>query len=234
MAEPESTTPEITPDKAAQAGGGRGILHKIKIAVFVGAIIAGELAVAYAYYGAAGRTTPTETAEDPEAGLDDPDSLFEDPASAQAERVEVQLGEFDVTVYQPLAKRTLRVSFTLWGTVTQEDESDLADKLLESQHRFREKVLVTIRGSEITDLTDPLLSLIKRKLLENTNRILGRPLLQEIVISDFVYFEQERQFNRAFLVTLVCVAKDSLFSSDLSPNGDNQYMRAPRIDDRLG
>ena len=58
------------------------------------------------------------------------------------------------------------------------------------QHRIREQVIVTVRNSEIGDLTDPGLTLIKRKILEKTNRLLGKEYLQNVVFSDFSFVEQ--------------------------------------------
>ena len=43
---------------------------------------------------------------------------------------------------------------------------------------------------QTTDLTDAGLGLIKRKILEKTNRALGKPLLQTVVFSDFSFVEQ--------------------------------------------
>jgi flagellar FliL protein len=186
MAENVQPSDVVPDDDEVAAGSSRGgLLAVIKVVAVVGAIVTVELAAAYAYFG----TAPEPAASVEEASLEEmiDESQIE---SVQDERIEVQLGEFDVTVYQPLSKSTLRVSFTLWGTVTDDDESGLKNLLAESQNRFREQVLVTIRSSEITDLTDPSLGLIKRKILEKSNRLLGKPLLHNVVFSDFSYFEQ--------------------------------------------
>jgi flagellar FliL protein len=63
-------------------------------------------------------------------------------------------------------------------------------RLEENQHRFREQVIVTVRSSEITDLTDAGLGLVKRKIMDKTNRMLGKQLLQTIIFSDFSFIEQ--------------------------------------------
>jgi flagellar FliL protein len=60
----------------------------------------------------------------------------------------------------------------------------------ENKHRFREQVLVTVRGAELTDLTDAGLGLMKRRILDKTNRILGKPLLRSVIFSDFAFIEQ--------------------------------------------
>jgi flagellar FliL protein len=42
----------------------------------------------------------------------------------------------------------------------------------------------------MNDLTDPVLGLIKRKILEKTNRLLGKAMVKGVVFSDFSYYEQ--------------------------------------------
>ncbi len=47
-----------------------------------------------------------------------------------------------------------------------------------------------IRSADINDLTDPALGLLKRKILETTNKALGKPLLQGVAFSEFTFLEQ--------------------------------------------
>ncbi len=47
-----------------------------------------------------------------------------------------------------------------------------------------------VRNSQITDLSDPGLGLLKRQILAKTNALLGEPLLKEVIFSDFVVVEQ--------------------------------------------
>jgi flagellar FliL protein len=105
-------------------------------------------------------------------------------------RKEIDLGEFDVSSYQPLSNTTLRISVHLYGTVRPENETELMALIEAKQQRMREQVLVTLRSAEVTDLTDAGLGLIKRKILEKINRTLGKPLLEQIVFSEFSFFEQ--------------------------------------------
>jgi flagellar FliL protein len=74
--------------------------------------------------------------------------------------------------------------------VLSDDESKLLVQIDRLQHRFREQVNITVRGAEVTDLTDPGLGLIKRKILEKTNRSFGEPLLRDVLFSDFSFVEQ--------------------------------------------
>ena len=108
----------------------------------------------------------------------------------QNSQVEVDLGEFNVTAYQPASNTTLRIDFHLYGTVAAAEQKLFMSRLEENQHRFREQVIVTVRSSEITDLTDAGLGLVKRKIMDKTNRMLGKQLLQTIIFSDFSFIEQ--------------------------------------------
>jgi flagellar basal body-associated protein FliL len=107
-----------------------------------------------------------------------------------AKEREIDLGQFSLTTLQPASNTTLLVDFHLYGTVNSENESLAGDLIERHKHRVRDQVLTTVRSAEIADLTDPGLGLIKRQILEKTNRALGKPLLQGIVFSDFLVVEQ--------------------------------------------
>jgi hypothetical protein len=49
---------------------------------------------------------------------------------------------------------------------------------------------MTLHGAESADLTDAGLGLIKRRILEKTNRALGQPLLKEVLFSKFNFVER--------------------------------------------
>jgi flagellar FliL protein len=103
---------------------------------------------------------------------------------------EVDLGEFTVTAYQPVSSSTLFISFHLYASVLDKHREDLSKRLDDHKHQVRDNIIVIIRSAEITDLTDAGLGLIKRRILETTNRTLGKPLLQGILFSDFSFVEQ--------------------------------------------
>jgi flagellar basal body-associated protein FliL len=109
---------------------------------------------------------------------------------AMGEEHEIDMGEYSLTAFQPAANTTLLINFHLYGTITGEDLGFFEASYEGNKHRIRDQVLTTIRSAEIADLTDPGLGLIKRQILEKTNRTLGKPILQGIVFSDFVAVEQ--------------------------------------------
>jgi flagellar basal body-associated protein FliL len=163
---------------AAKKGG------KLKIIVLIVTIMIVECGLAYWFFGSAAPHT-AESAETEKSHEEEEEEGHDD-----GEGVEVALGDFDVTAFQPTSNTTLRVSFKLYATVKVSDEATVTTLIEERKHRFRELVLEIIRSSEMNDLTDPVLGLIKRKILEKTNRLLGKAMIKGVVFSDFSYYEQ--------------------------------------------
>jgi flagellar basal body-associated protein FliL len=84
----------------------------------------------------------------------------------------------------------LRIDFHLFGTIDPDDATDFDQAWEDNTHRIRDQVIMTVRGCELSELTDAGLGLIKRKILEKTNRTFGKPLLQTIMFSEFSFIEQ--------------------------------------------
>jgi flagellar FliL protein len=103
---------------------------------------------------------------------------------------EVDLGEFTVTAYQPVSNSTLFISFHLYGTCMHKHAEEFNQRLADTKFRIRDNVIVIIRSAEISDLTDAGLGLIKRRILETTNKALGKSLLQSVMFSEFSFVEQ--------------------------------------------
>lgn len=103
---------------------------------------------------------------------------------------EVDLGRYNVTRYNPEADTTLIVDFELYGVVLATDEGTFTTQFEANKVRIREQVIMTLSGADTTDLTDAELGLLKRRILEKTNRALGKPLVQEILFSKFNFIER--------------------------------------------
>jgi flagellar FliL protein len=99
------------------------------------------------------------------------------------------LGTFSTTAHRPNSNATLRVDFHLIGTVQERHQAEFNDLFKRNEHRFRDHVLIEIRNSEVTDLTDPGLGLIKRRILEKSNALFGNPVLRSVVFSEFSFLE---------------------------------------------
>lgn len=105
-------------------------------------------------------------------------------------QIEVDLGKYNVVVHQPAANMTLKVTFHLIGTIEEEHHHEFEELLAKSQHRLRDQAIFEVRNSQIEDLTDPGLALLKRRILAKSNDLFGKPLLHSIVFSDFSFIEQ--------------------------------------------
>jgi hypothetical protein len=192
---PEQTSPPPDQDAVDQGtesvGRGSSILSKLYLVLFVGAVIAVECLVAYLYIPTAAQTAAMAgvvSNADPESGLP---ADFEQQATAPLEdQLEVDLGQFHVIAFQPVSNTTLRIDFHLFGTIDPDDATDFDQAWEENTHRIRDQVIMTVRGCELSELTDAGLGLIKRKILEKFNRTLGKPLLQAVMFSEFSFIEQ--------------------------------------------
>jgi len=192
MAEQVAPAPEENAAEQAAAPIERrsSILSRLSVLAFVGGVVAVECLIAYLVI-----PSPSQTAAmaGVVAGDAEADALL--PAEEQSdveleEQMEVDLGEFHVVSFQPRSNTTLRIDFHLYGTIHPDDQAKFDLAWQENTHRFRDQVIVTVRGCELSELTDAGLGLIKRKILEKTNRILGKPLLQAVIFSEFSFIEQ--------------------------------------------
>lgn len=182
--------PEAKPASAAKAG---GMMGKLMIAGFMGGVVAVECLLAYLFIPSAEQVAamaehnmqkklPKPLESETEGHEESDDSK---PA------VELELGEYSITVTQPTAATALRVDFQLVGIVKSEDEKEATALFDKNIHRFRDLVLSEIRNLESTDLADPGLTLIKRRILEKSNNnLFGKTLIKSIVFSHFSYVEQ--------------------------------------------
>jgi hypothetical protein len=180
-------------EQFAAAEGGTSILAKVKVVLFLVLVIAAECFLAWLYLPSASQTAEMAGVA---LGAEDPPEPATEPGQSSAAAddltgwVEVDLGEFNVVSYQPVSGTALRVYFRLWGMVHENDYSQFLTLMEEHLHRFREQIYFTVRSAEIADLTDPRLSLMKRKTLESTNKILGKPLLRVVIFDNFSVIEQ--------------------------------------------
>jgi len=187
--EPTAVDEKQEPQEQTPASTGKlSLFSKIKILLFVALVVAVECAAAYLYLPSAEESAILVGAgEIKEENKTTPEHEIEEEENDQ---VEVDLGEFNVTAYQPVSNTTLRIDFHLYGIVAAIEHKEFTTLLEENLHRFRDQVIITMRGAEIVDLTDAGLGLVKRKIMDKTNRMLSKPLLQSVIFSDFSFIEQ--------------------------------------------
>jgi flagellar FliL protein len=192
MAEQQPNTPDTDlPEQPATGGGRSSLLAKLQILAFVVVVVGVECFAAYLYLPTAADTAASaESVIEANYSVEEPPEFAEQLSPEPIDQVEIDLGEFSVTSFQPVSNTTLRIDFHLYGTVAAENEEAFIAAMQDNLHRFREQVIVTVRSAEITDLTDAGLGLMKRKILERSNRALGEPFLRSVIFSDFSFIEQ--------------------------------------------
>jgi flagellar FliL protein len=179
------------PEPAPTSRGLAGLLARAKLLLFAAVVIVVECVIAYVYLPTAATNSALQAADtvpEPEP-MELLETLENEPAPG-AKQLEVDLGEYSVTAFQPRSNTTLRIDFHLYGTIDEEDREAFEEAIKVHQNRVRDRVIVTIRSSELSDLTDAGLGLIKRRILAKSNETFGKHLLQSVIFSDFSFLEQ--------------------------------------------
>ena len=192
MADPILDQADSADQGPASSSGKSAILGKLILLAALATVVVGEC-IAASFFLPSAEETAALVGVSGEAPEPESNPIMNELAAMDAEvknQTEVDLGEFAVTAFQPLSNTTMRIDFHLYGTISKDDVADFEAAWQESQHRLRDQVIVTLRSSELGDLTDAGLGLIKRRILEKTNRTLGKPYLRSIIFSEFSFIEQ--------------------------------------------
>ena len=103
---------------------------------------------------------------------------------------EVGLLTDSITRFDPDTDTTLNVQLSVYGVVLAEEETEFLEEFESNKSRIHEQIMLTIHAAESTDLANAGLGLIKRQILEKTNRSLGRPMLREVVFTKLNFIER--------------------------------------------
>jgi len=171
---------------AAPAKAGGGLLSKLLPALIVIAVVTGEGVAAFMLMPSVEHNAKAAQ----EALAAKPPEPDNHSGAHDADLTEVDLEAFKITSFQPASSITLRVEFHLYGMVPAEKAQSFKTLYEAKKNRVRDNVNGIIRSAEMNDLTDPGLGLIKRKILETTNKALGKPLLEGVMFSEFTFLEQ--------------------------------------------
>lgn len=175
-----------------------GMMTLVKALAFVSIIILLEIVAASMLIPDAEATQAIaeDLAEAKQADLeaveedDEGETTEDDESSPLGKMVEVHLDSHHIRHTSAETGSSMNVNFDLWATVLADDAAEFDELYATNQQRINEQVTITIRGMEVTDFSDPSLDLIKRKILEKTNRALGKPLLHDALIVDFSFVER--------------------------------------------
>ncbi|MBW3598582.1 MAG: hypothetical protein KY475_15085 [Planctomycetes bacterium] len=176
---------------AAPPAGAKSVLGMVIAASFMGVLVAAECLIAWLMIPSVDEVVAQAEQRFQDrmpASADPVDQLA--PDDQKKPTVEVDLGVHSFTTHLPARGVNLRIDFQLYGIVRQEDKAKFEGLYQPVANRIRESVLVVIRNAEVADLTEANLGLIKRRILEKSNRLLTKPLLRDIVVTDFTLVEQ--------------------------------------------
>lgn len=104
--------------------------------------------------------------------------------------IEVELQTDSIMRFNPETDATLTIQFSIYGVVLAEEEPDFTEQYAANTSRIHEQIMLTLHAAETADLATAGLGLIKRQILEKTNRTLGRPLLREVVFTKLNFVER--------------------------------------------
>jgi flagellar basal body-associated protein FliL len=186
---------EETPVEAPKRKG-RGMFRLIKAVAFVSVIVVVQIVVAKML-----APTPQDTAR---LAQELTAASHGQSADAQEEQAkdgkghagseqnlhEVELGTYNITRFNPATNTTLAIDFELFGTVLADDVGTFQHHFETNNARIKEQITLTMHSAGSKDLTDAGLGLIKRQILEKTNRALGQPMLKEVLFSKFNFVER--------------------------------------------
>ncbi|MEO0529724.1 MAG: hypothetical protein AAF266_04010 [Planctomycetota bacterium] len=128
----------------------------------------------------AAKGVETATSEDEETTMMD----------AAEETIEVELLTDNITRFNPESDATLNIQFSVYGVVLATESEDFTTQFTANTSRIHEQIMLTLHGADTGDLSTAGLGLIKRQILEKTNRALGRPLLREVVFTKLNFVER--------------------------------------------
>jgi Flagellar basal body-associated protein FliL len=193
--EPAEQTPvEEIVDESTPKPSRAGLFSLVKAIAFVSVVVIVEIVAASMLAPSAQQTERlaqqfVAATEGKTANVDEEGGEAKQHKSEEDVR-EVELGIYNITRYNPKTGTTMAIDFELFGTVLADDIAEFQHLFENNQARIREQVIMTLHSAESTDLTDAGLGLIKRKILEKTNRALAQPLLMEVLFSKFNFVER--------------------------------------------
>jgi flagellar FliL protein len=184
-------TPPPTPENIPPAPAGPSFMGKIVAAIVIGIIVAGEAGLVYFFLPNADAIA-SRVREEVKQELNDGDEKLEDVAQASefTEQAEVELGSFTLAIHQPSTNSTLNVTCRVMGTIEKLDQVDFDKLLANNANRLRERIIIEFRSAELDELTDAGLGLLKRRILEKSNQLLGKPILKSIMFPEYNYYQQ--------------------------------------------
>lgn len=170
---------------------GKSMMGRVIVGVVVSLVVLVESVVAYMMLPNPDRIADKVREEVKQEILENNENA-EDIISLEDQTVykEVELGSFNLGVHKPAANTTLNITCKVMGTIAETDQAEFEQLLANNQNRLRERIIIEFRSAEVTELTAAGLDLIKRRIKEKSNTLLGKPLLKEIMFPEYNYYQQ--------------------------------------------
>ena len=110
-------------------------------------------------------------------------------ATEKSQSLEVPLGAY-VLVFNPIdSDRPHRLDFRLFGTIQAADKERFEQLMEERKGRFRNRLILELRGCTLEELNEHQLGLIQRRILATTNQVLGEPIVETVGFEDYQVME---------------------------------------------
>ncbi len=108
---------------------------------------------------------------------------------------QLSLGDFSISMYDPVTRSTLRADFQLEATARCENRQAFEAFVLMHHRLVRDQVMTAVRNAPLEELTEPDHRLLKRRILSQVNRMLGQPFLQAVEVKNFSLWESVDQMS---------------------------------------
>lgn len=187
MAEKQTETQDLPTEETPKPKRG---LRAPLIALLIVGIMAAEGALGWWALSRSHRASASDARVHNESS-EDTESTASTTASTEGEEADLgeqPLKEVEIGAFQ-LSNRTasglnMHVQLALSGTVPEALTEEFAERYEQHKSRIRQSVLSIIRSSTQQDLADPSLSLIRRKIQDQLNRLLGKKFLVDVVVTE--------------------------------------------------
>jgi len=175
----ETPAPAATEDAPPKSSGGVA-----KLLLIVGAIMVAE-GVGFLFL------MPSQAGAEPDGVVEQVEKAAEEKEEQAVDKtVEVEVGEFRTSNTSAAPDVVLHIEFQLCLHTSQDAVAELRTLLEKRKFLVRETVATVGRRATYKDLGEPSLGSLKRQLKDRLGRVLGKELVQGVIISNFNMFQQ--------------------------------------------
>lgn len=161
-----------------------GMMGKVVIGAIISVVILVETVVAFMIMPDAS-TVRTQAEANLKKASDDKKEDADIPTDEKkGPDAELEIGSFSIMLHDGASDTTLQVTCKIYCTVSETDKADAEKLLANNKNRIRERITIQFRQSDLNDFKESDLGLLKLKILEKTNQILGKNVIKEILITD--------------------------------------------------